>query len=179
MDLNGDGDTADSVVHIAGFPCGSGTVNLGVGPVADVLRINGNTGTITVAVGQPITASLSTAPMGPSPASYVLWAWAKGPSSPTTFSGLGQFLGCTSNPTPLHVGRTPQPFMCFRSPSLPSILCDGVNESLSPLRAPWSRTRSTGLGQPQTLTIQGLIQDNGAGNSTSWSTTNTVILEVR
>ncbi len=178
-DLNGDGDTNDSVLHVAGFPCGAGTVNSGMGSVVDVLRLNGNTRRVNVPVGQPITASFDPAPMGPSPSSYLLWVWAQGPSSPMTLSGVGQVLGCTSNPTPLHVGRNPQPFMCLRSPSLPSLVCQGVNEISGPAKVPWSRTRSTGFGQRRVLTLQGLVQDNGAANSTGYSVTNTVVLDVQ
>ncbi len=178
-DLNGDGDANDFVLHVAGFPCGAGTVNSGMGPVADVLRLNGSIGRVNVTVGQPITASFDPAPMGPSPASCLLWIWAQGPSSPMTLSGLGQVLGCTSNPTPLHVGRNPQPFMCLRSPNLSGFVCQGVTEIPGPTMVPWSRTRATGFGQRRTFTIQGLVQDNGAANSLGYSVTNAVVLDVR
>ncbi len=178
-DLNGDGDTADDVIHVAGFPCAAGTVNSGVGPVVDVLRVNGLVGRVNVAVGQPINASFDPAPMGPSPAPYVLWVWPQGPSSPTTVNVLGAFLGCTTNPTPLHVGQSPQPFICLRSPALPSLACHNVNDINGPANVPWSRTRATGFGQKRTFTVQGLIRDNGSANSTGYSITNSVILDVQ
>ncbi len=178
-DLNGDGDSSDVILHVAGSSCGAGTVNSGVGSVVEVVRLNGKTGIVTASIGDAIEATFDAAPMGPAPASYILWVWASRPASPLTLVGAGESLGCTVNPTPFHGGRNPQPFMCLRSPSLPGLVCQGVTEIPGPIRAPWSRTRSTGLGQPQTLTIQGLIQDNGSANSTGYSVTNAVVLDVR
>jgi hypothetical protein len=47
-DLNGDGDTGDSVLHVAGFPCRPGKVLDPSGQVVPTLRVNRSPGSVLV-----------------------------------------------------------------------------------------------------------------------------------
>ncbi len=159
--------------------CGSsGTVNLGAGPVVDVLRINGNPRAVTLATGDPVEVSLSASPAGPDPASFALWVWAGSPRNGVELSGPGSLIGCTVNPTPLHPGLTPQPFRCLQSPGLPSALCRRVRVVSGPVSAPFALVRNGGLSLPATLTFQAFLQDDGALSSTGYSISNAVVLDV-
>jgi hypothetical protein len=163
--------------------CALGGVNEGIGPIEDVLLINGSAGlparTVTVGVGQPINVALNAPSAGPaSGIKYVLWVWTSPPTSPVDLAGGGDDLGCLINPTPLHAGN-PQPFRCVAGTGLPAAVCGGVPVVLaSPARAPWSLTKASGLSMPRTLSLQGVMRDNGAGNGTGYSRTNAVTLVI-
>lgn len=162
--------------------CRAGTVNLTSGPIADVLTVNGSAGdanrTVAVALSSPIDVTLGASPSGPSPARYVLWVWPLLPSNAFDLMGRGQLLGCTVNPSPFRPSARPQPFRCL-SGGMPAAVCTGVTTIHPSARAPWTLHRPTGIARPFDFTLQGVIQDLGAGNSTGYSVTNAVILQVR
>lgn len=81
-------------------------------------------------------------------------------------------------PTPLSPGKAPLPFRCLRSPVLPSILCGMVTERVGPTAAPWTVTKSSGLGQPSRFQLQGILRDLGTANPTGFSVTNRVVLRI-
>lgn len=180
-DLNGDGDNNDSVAHVADLSfssdCLSGTVNSGIGPVVDVLRVNGDPGTVIVQTGDPVTLSLDAPPAGPLTPTYLLYAWAQEPSVPVSFLANGFHLGCTANPTPLFPGLDPQPIRCVRGDNLPAIACGNVSEVNGPPSAPFTLEHD-GIANALTFTIQALIRDDGAANGTGFSVSNAVVLEV-
>ncbi len=132
---------------------------------------------VVVGVGQPITVNLDASPAGPVMANYVLWVWGGPPASPTILRAGQNVFGLLANPSPLNLGG-PQPFRCVRG-GLPASVCAGVTEVNGPAKAPWSLTKASGLGQPTTLTLQALMQDDGALNNLNYSVTNAVILKVQ
>lgn len=167
------------------LPCNTGSVN----GSEDALAVNGSSGVglyraVEIGIGEAITVSLDAAPSGPGGpndpvARYVVWAWLSPPANAVEFRGGGATLGCLVNPTPFQQGLSPQPFRCVRGTGIPPIVCNGVVEiQASPSRAPWSLTKASGLGVPQIITLQGLLQDNGAGNPTGFSVTNAVTIVV-
>jgi hypothetical protein len=158
--------------------CEQGTVNSGAGPVADVLFVNGSTGTVVLGTGQSITVALDAAPLGPDPARYFLYAWPGLTVNETPFEGGGATLGCTVNPTPLDAGLVPQPFRCVRGAGVPSLVCGGVRQIAGPATAPLSITKGGGLMSPVVVRLQGVLEDDGAGNVTGFSVTNAVVVQV-
>jgi len=159
--------------------CRAGAVNAGAGPIADVLTVNGSTVLVTVAVGEPFRIDLSAAPLGPDPARYFAWVWLGYPANPYDFTASGSTLGCTVNPTPFHRLAAPQAFRCLRGSGMPSAACRGIKELTSPPRAPWALVRNGGFGHRIVLTLQGVLEDAGAGNPVGFSVTNAVTLEIR
>ena len=94
------------------------------------------------------------------------------------FIAAGETLGSTVNPTPLNPLAVPQPFRCLRSPSLPSAVCGSVSELSASTDVPWVATKGGGFGNPAVFTLQGIIEDLGAGNATGFSVTNAVVLRI-
>ncbi len=181
MDLDGDGRTTGDVVHLIELeprptPCAAGTVNLGNGPTTPVLKVNGIPANTVVPVDSPIEFSLGTAPLGPSPATYLLWVWVADTLRPFDLQLGTRFLGCTANPTYLNPLETPQPFRCIRSSNLPGGVCGQIPEISGPARAPWSLQRNRGPF-PLTIVVQGILEDAGADNQTGYSVTNAVVVE--
>jgi Tol biopolymer transport system component len=174
------GQCPDVFTHTR-VPCAEGSVNAGVGPVTDVLRVNGMADFVAVRVGSPVEIRLDAAPAGPDPARYALWVWFQSPESPREFSAHGERLGCTVNPTPLDRGLAPQPFRCLRSQGMPTAVCRRVREIFSaPATAPWSRARAGGVARPRVFTLQGLLEDDGASaRVVRFSVTNAVVVDVR
>jgi hypothetical protein len=163
--------------------CDAGNVNAGAGSVAEVLSVNGSSTRISVPVGSPFDLSLAASPAGPGDAGhpvarYALWAWVGSVWSPQVLALNGTTIGCVVNPTPLHEGLAPRPIRCFRGQGVPAIACRGVREVASPLGAPWTLT-VPGLRRPITVTLQGVLRDNGAANPTGFSATNAMVLIVQ
>ncbi|MBI3848096.1 MAG: hypothetical protein HY292_25960 [Planctomycetes bacterium] len=160
-----------------------GNVHAASGRIVDVLRANDSSGDaqrrVHVAVGQPVSISLRAAPAGPSAPTYAMWIWPGSPSNPTEFRASGNVLGCLTNPTPLRRGDVPQPFTCLRGVGVPSVVCAGVHERLSPARAPWTLTLRSGFAAPRTILLQGVITDAASSNASGASVTNAVVLEAR
>ncbi len=172
------GTSSNNAFKILPNPCNLGTVNGGVGPTTEVLFVNGGSGTVTVATGEPITIAMNDAPAGSGAGLYVLWLWVGAPTNCTELMAGGELLGCTALPTPLNPGITPQPFRCLRSPQLPCILCGSVMELPAPAAVPWTVTKGGGFAAPALFNLQGLVRDMGAGNPTGFSVTNGVILKI-
>lgn len=156
--------------------CRSGNVNSGNRGVSDVLFVNGQTGVVTVPVGEALTVSLDGAPAGPASGNYVLWVWAGLPTTSVQLVSGDDYIGCLANPTPLHEGMSPQAFLCLHSPNLPRAICRGVRDLNAPPAAPWSATKPGGFSRATTLTIQGVLRDPASSNSRGFSVTNAVIL---
>ncbi len=131
-----------------------------------------------VPTSTPFTLSLDSPPAGPLNAPYLIWIWRGDSGLQTPLVVGGEVLGCTANPTPLDAGLSPGPVFCLRG-GLPSLVCGSVRQKPSPATTPWSITPGQGLGVPTTVTLQGLVKDDGAVNSTGFSVTNAVILEVQ
>ncbi len=158
--------------------CAAGSVDTGSGSPVDVLRVNGSTGLVIVARGSPVGVTLDTALRGPLPGRYTLWIWRTLPAYPVDVVVLGEILGCTVNPTPFHSGAVPQPFMCLRGGFGPGV-CAGTRElANAPTEAPWMMQRNRGFARSVALTLQGMLEDAGAGNSVGTSITNAVVLSI-
>ncbi len=159
------------------FDGSHGTVNTGMGIATDVLFINGSPGDdqamVNVSLGDPVTLTLDAPPEGPSPGNYVLYVWTGFPVQCVDLVA-GDSIGLLVNPTPFSRTKNPQPFRCLRSPLIPSAVCRGVVEKAGPATVPWSLTLSRGFDRPEIYTLQGVIQDLGAGNATGYSVTNAV-----
>jgi Tol biopolymer transport system component len=161
-------------------PCRAGNVNAAVGPVGDVLRINGQTGVVTVSPNAPLSLTLDAAPNGPPQANFVTWIWRGGAQNQVDVVAFGEPLGCTVNPTPFERPAGPQPILALRSPGMPEAFTAGVPEFDGPATAPWTVSQPQGLPRPAVLAVQGILQDNGTRNgATELSITNAVILRVR
>ncbi|MBI1851693.1 MAG: hypothetical protein HYR85_15235 [Planctomycetes bacterium] len=164
--------------------CLAGTVNSSTGPIADVLSVNGSAGdpqtrVVTAARGSAVAVSLAAATQGPVAPRYGLWVWLGNPASAANLVASGQTLGCTVNPTPLQRNSLPQPFRCLRG-GVPPVVCSGVTEiGGAPPRAPWTLHRNQGFATAGSFTLQGVLQDAGAGNSTGFSVTNAVVLVIQ
>ncbi len=156
-----------------------GTVNSGAGLIGDVLRINGNSRSVTSPVGGSIEIALAAAPEGSGVGAYVMWTWVGPPVIPRELVLGGETIGCTVNPTPLHRPSLPQPLRCMRSSQVPSALCAGVRELVGPVGVPWTLNRASGLNRPGVFTMQGVIRDMGAANLVGYSVTNAVVLTVQ
>jgi parallel beta-helix repeat protein len=159
--------------------CGAGTVDGAAGPRA-VLFVNGSAGipgthVVNVDLVSPITLHLDAAPAGPQSARYLVWVWAAPATNPGNLVIGGQTLGCVVNPTPLRVGESPQPRLCLRGTGGPPTDC-GVMQRAAPASAPFTVTRRRGLGTPGVYTVQGVVEDAHAANSTGFSVTNAVTL---
>jgi Big-like domain-containing protein len=173
--------TATATVHITNSDvCLHGDVNAGAGAVTDVLFVNGSIGDasriVNVAVGQPITIHLDAAPVGPSAGRYALWVWARPPMHAVRLVRAGIEIGCLVNPTPFTPTTAPQPVRCLRGLAIPAVVCRGVRELHAPSSAPWTVTRPTGVARAATFSLQGILQDPGAGNASHFSVTNAVVL---
>ncbi|MBI1854014.1 MAG: hypothetical protein HYR85_27060 [Planctomycetes bacterium] len=153
-----------------------GTVNQGRGDREDVLLVNAS-------VGDPVTRELSLVrgspmsivmaqPTGQLRARFALYAW---PGEPTasTLASLPRHVGAMVFPPPFaggsprvvwnNVGRV----WALGVPTLPST------------PAPSIVFRRASTPAPVTLTLQGIIEDDGSQSATGLSVTNAVILRVR
>lgn len=160
----------------------AGNVNARVGPIADVLTVNGSPGdserVVAVTLGSPIELELRAAPMGPDLASYGLWAWWGRASNPRSiFTADGFNPGCTVNPTPFDPTAFPQPFRCLRGGLGPEY-CGSARRFRAPAAAPWT-IRAQGFLRPIELTVQGVLQDASTGDASGLAVTNAVTLSVR
>ncbi|MBI3843422.1 MAG: right-handed parallel beta-helix repeat-containing protein [Planctomycetes bacterium] len=159
--------------------CGAGTVDGAAGPRA-VLFVNGSAGlpgshVVGVDLVTPITLHLDAAPGGPATARYLLWLWNGPASNAGDLVVSGQTLGCLVNPTPLRAGALPQPVRCLRGVGSMPTEC-GVPQRATPSTAPFTITRRRGVGAPGVFTVQGIIEDASAANSSGFSVTNAVTL---
>ncbi|MBI3843630.1 MAG: hypothetical protein HY292_03225 [Planctomycetes bacterium] len=173
---------ADVFVHTADR-CDQGDVNEGRGSIADVVFVNGSRGDGDRIVEVPIRSSISVwfgvSPAGPSPARYALWVWSAPPTNPSEFTANRTRIGCTVNPTPFQPFDSPQPFRCLRG-GLSGAFCGGLIEVRNaPRNAPWTVSLPQGFARAVTLTLQGILEDSGAGNPVGFSVTNAVVVNVR
>jgi Tol biopolymer transport system component len=155
-----------------------GNVNVGDGPRDDVLLVNATVGdpltrTASLRVGEPVEIAVA-APRTLPTARFAMYGWVAAPTSASmTVVPLG--IGRIALPIPA-TGGTPQPAVIFDNaghrrslgaPTLPSRPAPTVL-----LRRP------AGAARPGTLTLQGLIEDDGAANPFGWSVTNAIVIVV-
>jgi hypothetical protein len=160
-----------------------GDVNANSGDISDVLFVNGAGGDVNrvvdVVSGAPLEIRLAASPRGPLVADYVLWAWAGNSAHPIDLDRGEGRIGCFINPTPVQHIAFPQPVVCLRSPSVPSIVCRGTSERPGPASAPWTMHLSSGLRAPHGIILQGVVRDYGAANPSGFSATNATLIRVQ
>ncbi len=177
VDANGDGDMSDDAGYLV-RPEGVGSVNLGTGPVASVLAVDGETGRVAVPLNTSFQISLDRPPAGPLSPRYLLWVWPGSSSNQVILSGGGATLGRLVNPTPFQTTQSPQPFRCVRGQGIPAVVCRDLAEVPGPAMAPWSLGNS-GISRKVTFTLQALIEDGGAANASGFSVTNAVVADFK
>jgi hypothetical protein len=160
----------------------AGNVARGAGRVEDSLFVNGSAGDaagdLHASLGQPVTVHLAASSVGPATTSYALWAW-RGPSvRPSTLAIGGTRIGCSANPTPFAAPATPRPFRCHRGGLDASFSAGVPSVFTTPPSAPWTLTRAAGFSRPLVITLQAVIADDGAANSSRLSLTNAVFLRI-
>lgn len=140
-------------------PFASGTVNAGIGPITDVLFANGESRVLNATVGFQVQIRCAPPPAGPNTSTCLLFIWFGLPTQQTDFVLFSQNVGGTINPTFLNIEERPQPigWMMVAVPFWFNFI----------------------FPVPLTITLQGVIVDNGAGNPANISVTNAVILKVR
>lgn len=153
-----------------------GTVNLGAGTLARPLALNGSTGTALGDVSLPSTAPLNLAlaapAAGPNPAAFVLYFVAGDPGL-AGVAALPGGLGFASFATPLSGGA---PATLRNSIGFEGLLGTGI---LPPVAAPATvLSLPGGSGFLGTVTLQGIILDNGARTAPALpaSLTNTLVV---
>ncbi|MBI3848065.1 MAG: PD40 domain-containing protein [Planctomycetes bacterium] len=159
------------------FAARYGTVNVARGDRENVLFVNDGVGDattreLTVAVNHQITVRMAS-PSSRATARYALYAWSHPPTL-ATLSSQPFGLGTAAMPTPLS-GGSPQPFMILNNLGHPGQL--GVPNAPSS-RAP-SVLGSRTITRRFTLTLQGLIQDDGSASPQRVSVTNAVVTHIQ
>ncbi|MBI1848971.1 MAG: hypothetical protein HYR85_01365 [Planctomycetes bacterium] len=180
----GDTNAVTDVFLHDGENCRGGDVNAAFGMNADVLFVNGSAGDsvtrrVTASLSVPITVTLGAGSHGPNPASYSLWVWHGLPANAFFVSVSGAIIGCATNPTPLHPRlASPQPFLCVLAGLGLEFAGSARRLAHPPGSAPWTLTRMRGFDRPASLTIQGVVADDGAANAQHLSVTNAVVLTI-
>ncbi|MBI1851396.1 MAG: hypothetical protein HYR85_13735 [Planctomycetes bacterium] len=146
--------------------------------LSPLLRVNGTVGFVETQTALPTTITLDSPSTGPSAAAYCLFVWASPPGPAFELRRQGALLGSMVNPTPLHAAASPQPVVCVHGSGIPLGLCGGTAAPTGPARTPWTIRRAHGFATPRVLTMQGIIQDDGAANALHFSVTNAVVIRV-
>lgn len=184
--LDGAGTLVDGFRYLGDeILCRTGNVNAGVGPIADVLFINGSAGSdpdriVTVAQGAPILVELIRPPAKPSGTSrFTMYVYPKKVPTLATVTQqarAGHDLGMGCMPTPLSLG-SPQPAFIFNN--------IGHNPLLGTPNKPSTPAPSTLLNLPNgvnkviDVTFMGFILDPGSANTDPASITNTIVLRIQ
>jgi len=160
--------------------CHDGTVNLGASPSpSSVLSVNGSFGgsqhVVTVGVGESFHVEMESAPGGPVPAPFALYAWLGEPDE-TTESLQPKNLGTMCFATPW-TGGTPALKRVWNNighegklgtPSYPSTPAPSMVFE-----------KASGTTNPMSVTFQGFLMDNASASSQLASVTNAVILRIQ
>jgi hypothetical protein len=166
--------------------CRYGTVNTGASATPQILlRVNDSSGDsirreMAVATRLPLTVSLNRPPSGPVFPDYAVWIWASDVANPRDVFFGGERIGCTVNPTPMEsiAGLAPRALKCVRG-GFGAEWCGTVREiGGAPANAPWTLARARGFARPITLTLQGIVEDNGSATPAKVSVTNAVVLRI-
>jgi IPT/TIG domain-containing protein/pre-peptidase len=152
-----------------------GNVNVGSGDREDVLLVNAVTGDsareLTIGLRRPISIVM-TPPTSRASARFALYVWPQAGTA-TTLTTLPRGLGVMSLPPPF-VPASPQPVAIFNNVGSTRIL--GV-PTLPSHPAPSLVLNSPGgARRPATITLQGVIQDDGSQIPERWSVTNAIVV---
>lgn len=159
-----------------------GNVNVALGDRENVLRVNGDSGSepdraVVVQVHQPIDVQLaepsSRSGDGGAGSRFVLYGWV-GPPTAGTLIGLPGGIGVMVLAPPFLGGR---PAAIWNNVGFHGFLGTPTHPS-SPAPSTVFR-RLSGTSRPVTVTLQGIIEDDGSAIPQSFSITNAVILRVQ
>jgi hypothetical protein len=159
--------------------CRRGNVNDRVGPLADVLRVNGTPGSalerrLDLASDAPIEIAMSAPPaLQPALARFALYAWLGVEPTTASVRRLPLGLGLAGLPMPLVPGGSPAPRIVWNNLGRPNRLGSATLPSAPAPSVVLSRP--AGVGRRATFTLQGLIEDPAAPNARA-AVTNAVIV---
>ncbi len=155
-----------------------GTVNVSLGDRNDVLFVNNSRGDslrreVTVRVGQPIRVVMTRPSNRSGESQFVLYGWPLVPDA-STRTPVPQLFGSFVIPPPFRRG---QPAAIWNNLGYGAVL----GRPTLPSRPAPSIVfrRASGAPHPVTITMQGLIEDDGSAIPQGISITNAVILRVR
>ncbi|MBI3848612.1 MAG: IPT/TIG domain-containing protein [Planctomycetes bacterium] len=155
-----------------------GNVHEGLGDREDVLDVDGSHGNgareLMLRVRQPIVVRLA-APSTRASARYCLYVW-RGTPNTGTITVLPSGVGALVMPAPFS-DAVPQPRAIFNNLGYASVL--GAPTIPSTPAPAIVVSRASGSPIPIDVTLQGLIEDDGAANSRGVSLTNAMIVRVR
>lgn len=159
--------------------CRFGSVNNGTaGGPADVLLVNDKAGdgyrAVTIGTGRALRINMLAPPAGPDPAPFALYAHLATPTT-ATVSPQPYGLGDMCLPTFLSIG-IPKPDKLWNNAGHEPLLGKPDYPSSPAPTAVFARTR--GVNAPVTLTLQGIIADNGSAGKVPASVTNAIILRI-
>lgn len=146
--------------------CRKGNVNGAVGPVTDVLFVNGSPGTdprernVVLAPTTPLDICIESPPSAAGGSvGYVVYLWNVAPAN-GLHAFLPQNIGCTALPTPLSGSQSPQPLRRANTLGFPKLLGTTV-WPIPPQPTPFKLlSLANGVGFPTTFYLQGLISDS-------------------
>lgn len=145
-----------------------------------VLTLNGTSGdanrVVRVERNEPILLEMQTSHAGPSPAAFVVYVWLDAPDT-STFRKQPFSLGWTVFPTPLQREAVGQPIEIWNNLGRTSDLGEATRPSMPAPSVLAEVPR--GFGVTATVTVQGLIQDNGSRAEGPVSVTNAIVVEAR
>lgn len=186
MGATGDDDRATDAGSALAFSvpprsaCRKGTVGLGhrITPL-DVLMVNGRTGScvdrlLDLETGQAIEVRMATPQRGPRPAPFALYAWIGEPGI-VSESVQPHGIGMTCLPTFISIG-VPKPHKVWNNAGHEPLLGTPDFDSKQAPSVVVSQPR--GVSQPMTVTLQGIIADDGSAASVAASVTNAIVIRI-
>ncbi len=181
LDAGADGSLCYSAPIVTTSGCKAGNVNGGVGPVTDVLFVNGSPGDpiqrkIVVSQFDPFTISMAAPPSKPlGPARFVLYAWL-GRVTPCTRRTVPRGVGGSCMPMPLSGPAMPAPKQIWNNVGKTGVL--GVPTLPSTPAPSTVMSRPAGLRKTATFTLEGLVIDSDSPSGLA-SITNTITVVSR
>jgi len=167
-------------LHVLPVDCLVGTVNAGQGSVADVLFLNGTSGSgsgreVEYGVLNPFEFRVILPPAVPPNefAPFALYVWTGSPT-PSTVRGLPYRIGCSAMPMPLSIGPAqPRPVITWSNAGRFSRLGAPDRDSCPAPTVLVRRPR--GVRHPARVVIQGIIYDPGSAAEVPASVTNGIV----
>ena len=141
--------------------------------------MNGDPRTATINVGDPITLDMVSAPAATQPGPLLLLRLGDREPEPgrARRARLAHRLHRESDAVPRGPVAATAPLRARHGRPLGRVPERGRGPG--PARAPWTINLPSGLARPLTVTLQGVLEDNGAANAVRFSVTNALVLRVQ